>query len=329
MLIEQQLSYAHVGVGVVDEYAATTLAAAAQSSRLVAGRSNTAAQITNRAGKILHFGNYVTRLTVPVSRLLRRFSAWDHLRLGVTGGSYGNMLFETKCALGSTSELTEDPEKRAPTDLPSMAASGAFWLEDDGREPEMSLPRAELLATLPQLDAAPQSIQRFRDVRGIGTLDEGFVGNVTRGARLSYQISAGRDCAPGHPVTCSQFVRVLDFAQRQVLTRMVQTPFPTAIVDMLSVVDSETMLFDRCRGEDVLRIDLRVSISNDLEALGTPAQDFTVVGVVDTVSEIHLERTNALVVASRTRKVIALPPVAQTLVKDAERMLRFYASHPR
>ncbi len=325
MRIELELTESHSRGNHLDEVGLMDICGTAQAKRVTAGRQNSLAELVNKNGKPLHLGNYMSHLLVPLGARPTRHRLWDRLAVAVESRTYGGMIVSSEYVVGKPEEVSDQRAAWDTSKVPYVKTGAAFWLESGGRDLEISLPTAELVSDLPKEAGPPSSMARFQEVRAQGTLDPKFQGNLEADP-IFYTVVAGRDVVGRHSLRCTQFIHVMDYAERALLTEKMRRPLPRAFVDDAVVLERETYLLSRCFADEVLRVHIRAELLPGAADYPAAPSGYIAAGTLTCLFTIYIDRANCLILVSRVKKVFLVPTAQQALAKDAEHILSLMAS---
>jgi len=315
-----ELTLSHVDLGELTEFAAMTLFGNAISHRIVLGTDVTVPEITDSDGNTLYPSYFMTHLKVPHSALLSSYKLWDRVAVGVNVRVFGGMILESSYLLGRPDEIPQDLDLWNTDAFPSMTGGTLFVVEESrGGEPKPSVPRGGLIAEMPKLAKPPASVAEFATVQTRGSLDPGFKGKLVSQAPIRHAVATGRDLAPGHALMFASFGKILDHVERTLLADLVFPPFPTDLINHLSLLERQTFYLNNCYGDQVLLANVRGRLTpSDIvsrSAGSVPAATLTM------VVELYEQTSRKLLVSSKASKLFALPSSRTTLLRDMERLL--------
>jgi len=333
-LIEQvELTLSHVGLGSLGEYALMTLFANSLFHRLAVGKQRPPAEIVDKNGEMLYPGFYTTHLTVPPNRLLEQHRAWQKFSVGVEVHSFGGMLFESQYVLADPDEISDDFRTWDLNSFPSMRGSSMFIVDRVGREAEVSIPKAGLIADLPKLAAPPAAMERFRKLRAEGSASLQFDANLKSHQPISRHIGADRDATTNHnrpyrshTMLFARFIEIMDQAEREFLTEQMWPPFPSPLLDSRTVIGRETYYFGTPQPDDVVQIGVVGQLTPCPVNFHGASSEIISAGLLTFLLEIYDQRTKALLAISKVKKLLAVPSAEQTLLHDAQRLAFHYGS---
>ena len=324
MLIEiVELTLSHLDLNCLTEPALMMLFGNAISHYLVAGRANNVHQITDRDGRLLYPGYFLTHLQVPPSRRLEEHRLWDQVAIGVDAASFGGIVVDSTYVLGKPGEIVRDASQWDPRKLPSMHAGSIFVIEGREGDPQPGVPKADMVVEMSKLTKPPETLARFGQIESRSIFDLATPA-LRPSAPLSYPLLTGRDIAPGHAVMFATFNRLMDMGERMLLAEHVWPSFPPALLNCLSLLEREIFYLGNCREQDVVRIDIEARLKPAVPSLCVPGHE--IAGLLETNIELFSQRTGHRVAAARTRKMLAVPSTQKMLQREAARLLSRHGS---
>lgn len=326
-----ELTLSHVGLGVLNEYAAMTLCGDLLSRRLTEGTTNTVFDVTDASGNHLYPGFFSTHLVVPAEHPLDQYSLWREVSVAVEAESFGGMIVDSRFVFCSSGQTLQAAGTFETAGLPYMR-SGTLWVVEGsrGRQAVPAIPKRELVAKLPKLVEPPASIGKFEAVQAAGTVDQEFASQFRLPKPLRYELHSGRDIAPGHAVMFSTFVWLQEHAERELLLKHLWPPLETGLLPCLQLRERESYYIDNTYGDRAIEISARARIEPcDADASSPNAKRHIPICQVTFVIEMYEERTGRLLFASKGTKALAVPPDQKALLRSAERVLFQMSSKQR
>jgi hypothetical protein len=190
---------------------------------------------------------------------------------------------------------------------------------------EVALPAPAFVANVPVAARPPELLTLFRAVQSRGTIAEAG-GPSAPSEPIFYPVVAGRDAARGRQMMFSQFVVVMDHAERVFLTERVWPAFPCELVDCRTTLERRLFYFGNCRADDVVE----AVVEARLEKIARPAGEdlpFVPGAVVTSTMALTEQRSRRLVALCETRKLLAVPSTQVGLIREAERMVARHGEH--
>jgi probable biosynthetic protein (TIGR04098 family) len=320
-----ELTISHVDLGTLTETTFVTLCGDAHAHRITRGTGNCIDDITDVHERRLYPGHFSTHLKVPASRPLESFRLWDRISIATEVRSYGGMILDSTYILGFENELANVADSGELEQLPTMHG-GVMFMVDEGHveEPHAAVPKTGMLADLPKSTSPPKSFDSFAQVQSQGSVDPDFAGAIRGTEPVPYQLVTGRDAAKGKALMFATFVRLMDYAERVVLEQHVRPPFARRVIDSATVIERETYYLGNCYAGDVILIDVRAGLENCPSDFHRGARQLVSAGILTVVLELYSQRCNALLLASRARKLLLIPAADKRTLKEAERVLFHY-----
>jgi probable biosynthetic protein (TIGR04098 family) len=321
MIETTELTLSHADLGTLDEYGAMTLFGNALLHGITAGTGISASQIEDDAGNILYPAHYFSHLRVPLRYPLETFRVWDTVSVGASLRTFGTF-YDCTYVLGAPGEVLASPSEWNLNALPTMRGGVLFINERDREEPTPGIPRADMVAKMPKLSAPPPSAARLRKVKseGGGRLGE-FVGKLRSGDPIDYTLVTGRDVRPGHGVMYATFVRIMDYAERVLLTERVRPTFPARVVDQLRVLERETFYLGNCQPGQTLSIRLAGTVE-PFQMESVPATlDPPPIAILKFGLELHERETKRAIMTSRVTKALVLSSSDASLRQEGLQMV--------
>jgi probable biosynthetic protein (TIGR04098 family) len=181
------------------------------------------------------------------------------------------------------------------------------------------MPAPMFLENVPPAEAPPALLTLFRAVQSRGTIAE-TAGPSASSAPILYPVVPGRDVARGRQMMFSQFVVVMDHAERVFLTERIWPAFPCELVECRTTVERRIFYFGNCRADEVVE----AVVEARLEKCAPPSGGdlpFVPGAVVTFTMTLTEQRTRRLVALCETRKLLAIPSRQVGLIREVERML--------
>lgn len=301
-----ELTPALVGLGDLHEPALLALFADTHYRILVDGKSATPRTIANAQGEPLYPSVCALRLCFPPERPVASHALWQRYELGVEVRAFARQFLDVTCVLGAPGEVPHEPEAWPALALPRVTWSSAWTVTRPGGEHELAMPSADVLGNLPRLTKVPAGISAAREV-----LARGRLWTEARPATtpIRYPVLAGRDAAIGRQMMFSQFLVVMDAAERAVLGDQVVPAFSRELLDSLTTTDRRVFYFGNCGAGDVIA----VHVASKLERRG----------------EALVVRSELELVDAETRKLLALADVEKRTQRSGfdEEIDRLLAHH--
>lgn len=317
-----ELTLSHVDLGTLSEFAAMALFGNAISHCITRGRGRSTREITDVEGHLLYPAYYMTHLRVPPKHLLQRYQVWDNVEIGVDVRSFGGMMLDSRYILGPPGAFKEDASTWNTDAFPTMRGGTLFVVEDSrGENSRPGKPRSDHVAELPKLTTRPESSVQYNKVLSTGTLVPGFKGNLRARSPISYPLVTGRDVIPGHSMMFATYNRLMEYAERELLTNHVWPPFPLSLLDHRSILERETYYLNNAQVGETVTIDIRGEYKPCSDDLFDDRSDLIPGGQLTFALEVYAERRNSLLLASQVKKILAIPASQRGAVRDAERLI--------
>lgn len=310
----------HVGLGDLSEFAMLTLVADTHYRVLGKGTGATGRTILDKAGEPLYPSVFALHLRVPLERPIEGHELWEKLSVGADVRSFGRSFLDVRGVLGRPGEIEGAPEAWSSARLPSVTWAGAWTLRG-----EVAMPAPEFVANVPVATRPPALLTQFRAVQSRGTIAEGAEPRVPT-EPIVYPVVAGRDVARGRQMMFSQFVVVMNHAERVFLKDRVWPAFSCELVDCRTTLERRIFYFGNCRADDVVE----TFVEAHLEAVERPSGEdlrFVPGAVVTLTMTLTERRTRRLIALSETRSLLAIPGAQVGLIREAERMLARHGEH--
>ncbi len=320
MIETVDLTPSHVGLGDLTEFALLTLVANTHYRILTKGTDVTPRGIVDKAGEALYPSVFALHLRAPMEHPIEAYALWEKLSVGADVRCFGRSFLDVRGVLGKAGKVPDVPERWTTAPLPNVRWAGAWTLRG-----EVAMPAPAFVANLPSAASPPELLTLFRAVQSRGTIAEAAEPSAPS-APISYPVVAGRDVARGRQMMFSQFVVVMDDAERVFLTERAWPAFPCELVDCRTTLERRIFYFGNCRADEVVE----TVVGARLEKIERPSgEDLPFVpGAVVTLSMVLTEkRSRRLLALSETRKLLAIPSRQIGLVREAERMLARHGQH--
>jgi len=312
------LSPSQVGLGDLNELSLLTLMADTHYRVLTRGTGTSPRAILNKAGQPLYPSIFALHLRVPPGRLIESYPLWEQVAVGADVRGFGRSFLDVRGALGRVGEVPEDPERWTDGAFASARWAGA-WTVDDASH-DVSMPAAGSLAELGRLAAVPELLTEFRAVHGRGAIGEPSA-SARFGKPILYPVVAGRDAARGRQMMFSQFVVVMDHAEREFLTERLQPAFPRELVDCRTTLERRVFYTGNCRADDVVAVSIRGHVGRVPEDLLGADSPLVPAAALTLTMELTEHRSKRLLALCETRKLLAVPTSLSHLTREAARML--------
>lgn len=314
------LTPSHVGLGDLNEFALLTLVANTHYRILTQGTNATPRRIVDKAGEALYPSVFALHLQAPIRRPIEAHVLWEKLSVGADVRCFGRSFLDVRGVVGRAGEVPDAPEKWTSAPLPSVCWAGAWTLKG-----EVAMPAPPFVANVPHAAAPPVLLAMFRAAQSRGTIAEA-PGALTPSAPILYPVVAGRDVARGRQMMFSQFVVVMDHAERVFLTERVWPSFPCELIECRTTLERRIFYFGNCRADDVVE----TVVGACLEKVARPSDEdlpFVPGAIVALTMALTDKNSRRLVALCETRKLLAIPSNQVGLLRDAERMLARHGEH--
>ena len=325
MLIEtRELTLANVGLGTLHETALMRIFATAQAHRL-AKPGGTLRDIVDADGRRIHAAYYMTHVLVPAAYPLESLHVWDRVDVGVDIHAFGGTTLDSHYRLARHGELGHSTDFKR---FPSMHANSLFVLNEPGCEAIAVPPRPDTMADLPRILLPPPSTERFRSLSTAGAPSVSGRGPLCSPAPMEYDVIAGRDAAPTHPMMFASFIDVMDASETLFLGRALERPFSSAVLHTRRLIERETYYVTNCMAGETID----VSFDGWLQELASgPPDSSHELGRL--AAELALEITlrargsGALLGVSRVRKRITARAGETAIAEELEQLIHRYGKH--
>ncbi|MEW6736112.1 MAG: hypothetical protein AB1489_32765, partial [Acidobacteriota bacterium] len=177
-----------------------------------------------------------------------------------------------------------------------------------------------LIANLPKLTEPPASLDNFRKNR-IQTPLLKANGNLKLNEPILYPVIVGRDAPSGRNMMFAKFIEIMNYAERELLIKHIWPPFPTTLLDCCSILNRETYYFDNCQADQVIQINIIGKFLACSTNLHGASADIISAGILQFAIELYEQKSNKLLVVSKSKKLLAVPSAKNSLLRDAERLL--------
>jgi hypothetical protein len=197
--------------------------------------------------------------------------------------------------------------------------SGLIFMIDDGRanDPRPSAPREGALGRLDQLDGAPESLERFRQVQSTGVRAiEAEPGPLRTAPALRHVVREQRDAARGQPALFTVFTTMMDQAETLLLGRRIDPAFSPELLAHRSLLERETFYLESCSAGDQLELHAWARLRPP-----SPGDADVCAAELAAAFELYCTRTGRLLVASRARKALRIPQGHGSLRREVEQLL--------
>ena len=320
MIENFDLNLCHVGLGDLNEFALLALVASTHYRVLAQGTGVSPRKIADKAGEPLYPSVFALRLQVPIERPIETHASWEQVSVGADVRYFGRSFLDVRGVLGRAGEVPDAPAEWAQLPLPRVSWAGAWTLRG-----EVAMPAPAFVANVATAPAPPELLTLFRAVQSRGTIAEAAKPSVPP-APIYYPVVAGRDVAPGRQMMFSQFVVVMDHAERVFLTERVWPPLPCELIDCRTTLDRRLFYFGNCRADDVIE----TAVEAELEKIEPPpGADLSFVpgAVVTLTMRLTEQRSRRLVALCDARKLLAIPRSKAGLLRETERALALHGEH--
>ena len=314
------LTPSHVGLGDLNEFALLTQVANTHYRILTEGTQSTPREIFDKTGEALYPSVFALHLRAHVERPIETFALWSKLGVGADVRCFGRSFLDVRGVLGRAGEVCDTPEAWARGPLPSVSWAGAWTLKG-----EVAMPAPAFVENVPRAAAPPELLTLFRAVQSRGLIGDAG-GSSAPSAPVLYTVELGRDVARGRQMMFSQFVVVMDHAERVFLTERVWPAFPCELVQCRTTLERRIFYFGNCRADDVIE----TVVEAHLEKISPPAGEdlaFLPCAVVALTMTLTDRRSRRLVALGDTKKLLAIPRAQVGLIREAERMLARHGEH--
>ncbi len=316
-----ELTLSHTDLGTLNEFSMMTLCGIAQAHLITSAKNCTLWDIKDREGRVLYPGFFMTHIHVPEPRGLERYRVWDKISVGVDVGTFGGMILDSRYILGKAGEIPAETSDWDTSRFPSMTGGTMFVVDGHAGEPVPAPPVGDLLGHLPRMVNPPPSVEKFSAAQAKGFLELKGEAKLRLKQPYLYPILEGRDLAPGRALMFATFSRLMDYAERALLTEHVWPAFPSDVVACLRLEDRETYFLGNVHAGDTVRVDVQATIS-PLQSVGgdvaTPAS-------LSLRFELYDETRKTLLLVSRAKKKLSISPAQKRLLRDADRLLSHHA----
>lgn len=330
MLIERlELTMSHVVLGNLNEYALMVLFGNAHSHQLVTGLSITPTEMTSADGTELYPAYFMTRLRVPMPRLLSTFKLWDTVAVGVDVERFGETILASHYVVGADGEVGDDPREWGALGLPTMEGNNLIVAEDMNGETgkrEVSHPDPSKIAELPKMRRAPAGLALARKTRNNGF--EELASNVSFQSELpvTYHVKPIRDALDGKAMIFAKYAEILDVVEHDYLSSELNPSLSNALLRHLAVLERDIYYYGNCYAGEELAVTLTgdIELVNDLEL--SESLNYIPAGYLRATFEITQKRTGNLIAMCQVKKVFAIPMQDQEIIGDLRRCIQ---SHRR
>ncbi len=317
------LDLANGGLAGLDELSTLRLFATTQAHALIAGTGRTLRDIENADGVPLYPAFYRTRLSLPPPVTFARHGAWDEVEVGVELRRFGRMLVESTGLLGTPGTLEGGPAAGGNTGLIRVEGSLAFvHAVRQGRDLAVDAPRAGTTAELPAMSELPAAHEVQRRVRCEGIMPPRADGAWTLTGRVRQPILVGRDTQEGHAMMFVGFTSLLEVAEQTLLLEQMWPPMDPEFLSHRLLLEREVHYLSNVKQGDAVVMDTAATLTACPADLVRAYEGRTGAATLELRTEIHDERTHALVAAAKTRKLLAPPRTRGTDVQDIQRLTK-------
>lgn len=309
-----ELNPSHVGLGDLNEFALLTLVANTHYRVLAQGTGATPREIFDRSGNPLYPSVFALHLKVPMRRPIEAHALWEKVTVGADVRCFGRSFLDVRGVLGRAGEVDDAPERWHAAALPIVSWAGAWTSKG-----EVTMPAAELVANLPSASAPPELLTLFRAVQSRGRITESS-DIAAPSAPIRYRVVAGRDVARGRQLMFSQFVIVMDDAERVFLTERVWPSLSCELVECRTTLERRVFYFGNCRADDVIETVVEARLEK-VEPPADAALAFVPAVAINLTMSLVDERTRRLLVLSEAKKLLAIPSTQVGLLREVDRVL--------
>lgn len=333
MIIEEvELNMSHVGLGNLTESALMVIFGNAHSHHLTAGIPIKPNAIKDSEGCVLYPAYFMTHLRVPPHSLLRSYTLWDEVEIGVDIRRFGDTLLESTYLFGRKGEIphTEIPHTVEEWDLlksPSMRANNLFVVdmsEEEGASRRVSVPRSDCIIDLPKMDSSPQAIIKAKTVRTEGFDIEIISKKLCNDEPILYHVVRGRDAAPGHAMIFAKYCEIMDYAERRLLSRCIKPGFPVKVLDNLEILEREVYYYRNCFAGETLEVYLKGGMQECEPQYHGSSTHIISTAILCFQVEVYQKSDNSLLAIAKVKKLLAMPSHYQDLIQDFKRLMRYY-----
>lgn len=319
------LSMNHVGLGDLNEYSLLVIFANAHSKMLVANTDIKPNEIKDCNGNILYPAYYMTRITIPDSLKLSDFKLWNSVSIGVDIRRFGNSILESEYVLGGADGIPKDVLEWKTAKLPYMEASNVFIIDrqrNQNRNVVVSNPTKNSVAELGKTRIAPASIIRARKIRENGFSIDPKLKKLNHYNNIITKCESGKDGPSNHTLMFAKYCEIMDTAEKQYLREHINYPLSLDILNSCYLKERETYYYQNCFPDEDLKIRIKAGINNleNPNYFDGKSGQF-LVATFEAAFEVSLARDNTLLVISRVRKDILLPPELQDCAADIKRII--------
>ncbi|MBX3201427.1 MAG: hypothetical protein KF850_39385 [Labilithrix sp.] len=308
------LTPSHVGLGDLSEFALLTLVANTHYRVLTQGTDATPRTILDRSGEPLYPSVFALHLRAPIQRPIEAHALWEKLSVGVDVRCFGRSFLDVRGVLGRSGEVADAPETWSSAPLPTVTWAGAWTLNG-----EVAMPAPTFVANVPTAAAPPKLLTLFRAVQSRGSITEAPAPSAPS-APIHYPVVAGRDAARGRQMMFSQFVVVMDHAERVFLTERVWPALSCELVECRTTLERRVFYFGNCRSDDVVETVAEARLEKPAPPAGEDLP-FVPGAVVTVTMALTEKRTRRLIALCETRKLFAIPWAQVGLIRESERIL--------
>lgn len=332
MLIENiELTMSKVRLGFLDEYALLVLFGNAHSHHLVKGLEIKPNEITDSQNRILYPAYYKTHIKVPIESILSNYTLWDNVQIGIDVKRFGKHLLSSNYILGLEGEISDKIEEWDTTKYPSMEANNLMIIDPSfyhDQKRTASLPKNAFVENIEIDKYPPKAIRRARMVEEKGfkfEVEEHF----STSEPIRYQIDDINDTSPGHTILFAQFSRIMDFAEREVLTNLDKLAIEDFPIEALHILEREVYYYDNCFAGESLDISIRGVFNESYTDDINLKCDSTLCGTVDTIIEIVNSDTKKLVIKAAVKKALIVTSNSKKIIRSIMKLIHYYRNENR
>lgn len=323
MIESIELTMSHVGLGDLNEYALMTLFGNAHSHRLVQGLNINASQITDQDGNTLYPAYFRTHLTVPPNCLLSSFKLWDTVDIGVDISKYGEMILSSDYIVGRAGQIGDNPENWDAAMWPTMRGNNLMTIDITGSEAvrrKVAVPQKETIAELNRLKSVPVYIKESNRIKefGFGVEENPILSNPIP---FNFYVELNQDTAPGHAMMFANFVRVMDCAERNLLTKGIAPGFPVELISHLKVLEREVYYYSNCFSNTWLEVYIKGNIKKCPNNFHGGPNSFISVFLLELEFSIFEKNKNNLLCSAFGKKLCYLPTAQQDSLPGIKRFI--------
>lgn len=325
MLIDNvELTMSHVGLGDLSEYALMTLFGNAHSHQLVKGLGINPSQIIDQDGNPLYPAYFRTYLKVSPQRLLNSFKLWDNVDVAVDVSKYGAMILSSKYVIGKNGEVPEDVEEWNNSNMPYMEGCNLITIDIAGSESakrKVSAPKAGYMADLKKDKAVSKYIKLNNIIK-----ENGF--GIEVNEKLSNQepfeleIQPDEEAAYGHAMIFSNYVKIMDWAERKLLIEKLKPGLQYDLLSDLYVLEREIYYYSNCFAGNVLDVYVKGNIKTCPNNYHGDSLKNISVFILELEMEIYQKDKNILLGIGRVKKLCNIPTTKQECLPTLKKLVR-------